>query len=123
MKGIGTDIIEIARIEEAAAHRGKHFLNRVFTSGEIAFCLRRRDPWPCLAARFAAKEAVFKALGTGITAWHEVEIHGGGNRPVQVKLTGTAEQHAQTEQVGNILLSISHDRERAIAFATALRKE
>nr|WP_281168125.1 holo-ACP synthase [Desulfoscipio gibsoniae] len=119
---MGTDIIEIARIEKAA-RRGKRFLDRVFTPGEIAFCMRRRNPWPCLAARFAAKEAVFKALGSGVTTWHEVEIRGGGNQPVQVVLTGAAEQHALVGQVGGVLLSISHDRGRAVAFATAIRKE
>ncbi|WP_341478871.1 holo-ACP synthase [Sporotomaculum syntrophicum] len=119
--GIGTDIIEIDRIKSAAS-RGERFLGRVFTAGEIAFCMRRRNPWPGLAARFAAKEAVFKALGSGVTAWREVEIHGGGNQPVQAILTGAAAQIARSRHIDNILLSVSHDRERAIAFATAISK-
>jgi len=119
--GIGTDIIEIERIKKAAS-RGERFLNRVFTLGEIAFCMRRRNPWPGLAARFAAKEAVFKALGTGVTAWHEVEIRGGGNQPVQAILTGAAKQIARSRHIEQVLLSISHDRGRAIAFATAITK-
>lgn len=118
---IGTDIIEIDRIEAAASH-GKRFLSRVFTNQEIAFCTRRRNPWPGLAARFAAKEAVFKALGSGVTAWHEVEIHGGGNQPVQVILTGMAAQIARSKHIDKVLISVSHDRERAIAFATAISK-
>jgi len=119
--GVGTDIIEIKRIEKAAA-QGERFLRRVFTPGEIAFCMRRRNPWPGLAARFAAKEAVFKALGSGVTVWQEVEIRGGGNQPVQVILTGTAEQIARSQHIDQVLLSVSHDRERAVAFATAITK-
>lgn len=84
--------------------------------------MRRRNPWPGLAARFAAKEAVFKALGTGVTTWQEVEIRGGGNQPVQAFLTGAAEQIARSLQVDKVLLSISHDRERALAFATVITK-
>jgi holo-[acyl-carrier protein] synthase len=85
--------------------------------------MQRRDPWPCLAARFAAKEAVFKALQTGVTAWREVEVRGGGDRPVQITLTGVARQKARASGVANVLLSIAHDRGRALAFATALGAE
>ncbi len=84
--------------------------------------MRRHNPWPGLAARFAAKEAVFKALGTGVTVWHEVEIRGGGNQPVQVILTGAAVQIARTGHVDKVLLSISHDQGRAVAFATVISK-
>ena len=121
--GIGTDIIEIERVARAAAKSGNRFLNRVFTAEELDLCLRRRDPWPCLAARFAAKEAVFKALGTGITAWHDVEVTGGGNRPVGVTLSGAAARRAKEEKIAAVLLSIAHDRGRALAFATAVRGE
>ncbi|SFR09978.1 phosphopantetheine--protein transferase domain-containing protein [Desulfoscipio geothermicus DSM 3669] len=85
--------------------------------------MHRRDPWPCLAARFAAKEAVFKALQTGVTAWQEVEVRGGGDRPVQIALTGATRQIARARGVANVLLSIAHDRGRAVAFATALGGE
>lgn len=118
--GVGTDIIEIERVARAAQKSGERFLNRVFTAEELAFCLQRRDPWPCLAARFAAKEAVFKALGTGFTAWHDVEVTGGGDRPVGVKLGGAAERHARSRGIASILISVAHDRGRAIAYATAL---
>ncbi len=107
----------------AAKKAGDRFLNRVFTHREINFCMRRRDPWPCLAARFAAKEAVFKALGTGLTTWHDVEVTGGGSHPVQVTLSGGAALHAGAEKITVVLLSIAHDRGRAVAFATAVRQE
>jgi len=117
--GIGSDIVEIYRIKKAAlSHPG--FLSRVFKPTEICFCQRRLDPWPGLAARFAAKEAVFKALGTGLTSWHDLEITGGGRHPVQVVLTGAAQEVAHKNRVARVLLSVSHDRERAIAFATAV---
>jgi len=76
-----------------------------------------------LAARFAAKEAVFKALGTGVTAWRDVEIKGGGNLPVKVVLTGAASEKARTQRVSSVLLSISHNREYAIACAFAVTGE
>jgi len=121
--GIGTDIIEITRVARAAEKAGDRFLNRVFTPREISFCMRRRDPWPCLAARFAAKEAVFKALGTGLTAWHDVEVAGGGGHPLRVTLSGAAKQHAGAGKIDCVLLSIAHDRGRAVAFATAVQQE
>ncbi|MBF7083160.1 holo-ACP synthase [Desulfallas sp. Bu1-1] len=121
--GLGTDIIEIERVRKAAENSGGRFTRRIFTPGEIGLCTGRRNPWPCFAARFAAKEAVFKALGTGVTAWHEVEILGGGNQPVQATLTGTAKRIAREKGIDEVLLSISHDRGRAVAFATAIGKE
>ncbi len=123
LAGVGTDIIEIERIASTAGKFGERFLSRVFTPGEIDFCKRRGNPWPCLAARFAAKEAVFKALGTGITAWNEVEITGGGSQPVRVALSGAAARHARNNNITSILVSVAHDRGRAVAFATAVRGE
>lgn len=121
--GVGTDIIEIERIKKAYLNRGERFLNRIYTPDEIAFCMQRNNPWPCLAARFAAKEAVFKALKTGVTDWHEVEVCGGGNKPVKIILTGKAEQEAVIQGINSVLLSIAHDRGRAVAFATAASEE
>ncbi|MCD5412420.1 holo-ACP synthase [Thermodesulfovibrionales bacterium] len=61
--GIGTDIVEIKRLKNVVDKWGSHFLKRVFTAGEISFCYKKRDPFPHIAARFAAKEAMIKALG------------------------------------------------------------
>lgn len=120
--GLGTDIIEIKRIENAAKTWPDRFIRRIFTPGEINFCSRRKNPWPCFAARYAAKEAVFKALGTGVTTWHDVEILGGGDKPVQVVLFGRAQREAWAKGIEEILLTISHDRGTAVAFATATGK-
>ncbi|WP_238492469.1 holo-ACP synthase [Desulfotruncus alcoholivorax] len=122
--GVGTDIIEIARVQKAAANKkNSQFINRVFTEKEISFCTSRRNPWPSFAARFSAKEAVFKALGTGLTNWREVEILNGGDKPLVVVLSGAAEQKARSLGINKVLVSVSHDKERAIAFAVAVGKE
>src|SRR5580704_233781 len=75
--GIGIDIIEVARIEASHEKFGERFLNRILLPDEISYCLSHRKPGPFLAARFAAKEAVSKAFGTGIGAelgWQDIEI-------------------------------------------------
>src|ERR1700740_3657829 len=75
--GIGIDIIEVARIEASYERFGERFLNRILHPNEISYCLSHRVPGPFLAARFAAKEAISKAFGTGIGAqlgWHDVEV-------------------------------------------------
>lgn len=121
--GVGTDIIEIARVQKAANKNGNRFINRVFTEYEISFCTARRNPWPSFAARFSAKEAVFKALGTGLTNWQEVEILNGGDKPLVVALSGATAQIARSLGISKILVSVSHDKERAMAFAVAVGKE
>jgi len=75
--GVGIDIIEVARIESSYAKFGERFLNRILHGNEIQYCLSHRAPGPFLAARFAAKEAISKAFGTGIGAqlsWQDVEV-------------------------------------------------
>lgn len=75
--GTGIDIIEVERIRSSHQKFGERFVNRILRPDEIAYCLRHRDPGPFLAARFAAKEAVSKAFGTGIGAelgWQDIEV-------------------------------------------------
>ncbi|MDD2554667.1 MAG: holo-ACP synthase [Desulfotomaculaceae bacterium] len=125
MIGAGTDIIEIARIKQAYERSGDRFLEKVFTPGERNFCNARRDRFPCYAARFAAKEAVLKALGTGLAGcgFVDVEVHRtGGGRP-EIKLHGAAAEIAKEKGIASILISISHNRENAVAFAIAAGEE
>ena len=78
--GVGIDQIEVTRIRESMNRHGEAFLSKVFTPKEKSFCLDRKDPAPCLAARFAAKEAASKALGTGIGkefGWLDLEVKKG----------------------------------------------
>jgi holo-[acyl-carrier protein] synthase len=120
IKGIGTDIIELSRIKEVWARRGDRFLQRLFTQTELDYCLSKNDPLPHLAARFAAKEAISKALGTGIgesLGWKEIEITKESSGKPGVELSESAKLH-----FGNpiIHLSMSHTKEYAIAYAIVI---
>lgn len=122
--GVGTDLIEISRVRQAVERGGRRFLERVYTEEEIAFCEGRRDRYACLAARFAAKEAVFKALGNGLAGcrWVDVEVcRTGGGRP-KILLHGAAARLARENGIASVLISLSHSREHAVAFALAERE-
>ena len=124
LAGIGTDIIEIDRIRRAVERGGRRFLERVFTKGEEAFCEGRQDRFACLAARFAAKEAVLKALGSGLTGcrWVDVEVcRKDGERP-GILLHGAAARLARENGITSVQVSLSHSREHALAFALATRE-
>lgn len=115
--GIGLDVTEIDRVREAVRRFGDRFLRRVFTDGEIAYCQRHRDPAPSLAARFAAKEAGMKALGTGRARgvrWRDVEVvrHGG---PPQLVFHGAAARRLTALGGRSSLLTLTHAREIAVA--------
>jgi holo-[acyl-carrier protein] synthase len=116
--GTGTDIIEIARIRQSIARFGHRFLARVFTPGEIAFCERKKNAAESYAARFAAKEAAAKALGTGIArgvSWLEIEVRRQpGERPT-IHFAGRAAARAAAMDVAAASLSITHSRELALA--------
>ena len=116
--GIGTDLIEIDRIANSVARFGDRFLQKIFTPGEIAYCLAKKTSAESLAARFAAKEAGAKALGTGISrgiGWLEIEVQRlPGQRPT-LHLTGRAAEWAQRLGGGRLSLSLTHTRELAMA--------
>jgi len=120
--GIGTDMIEIARIERSVARYSDSFLNRVFTPGEIAYCMAKKNSAESLAARFAAKEAGAKALGTGISqgvAWREFEVkRKPGQRP-ELHLHGRAAEIAAGLGVRRVSLSLTHSREMSMAVVVA----
>ena len=115
----GIDIIEISRLEEVNPAIRKRFINRVFTKAEIE---QARDRSEALTGLFAAKEAVSKALGTGIgyVHWQHIEIlHLPTGQPV-VNLHGNAKLVAEQKKLISWSVSISHDRDKAIAMAVAL---
>ncbi|GAB6179636.1 holo-[acyl-carrier-protein] synthase [Desulfotomaculum defluvii] len=122
MKGIGTDIIEIERIELAVSRSGQQFLDRVFTPAEQEHCQGKIHS---LAGRFAAKEAILKALGTGLREmrWTNIEILPNYLGKPEVKFSGPALEIAEKKGIHRVLVSISHDRGRAVAFAVAVGKE
>jgi holo-[acyl-carrier protein] synthase len=117
IKGIGTDIIEVERIAEKIA-KGQGFRELVFTASEIEYCEAMAHPNQHYAARFAAKEAFFKAMGTGWangTAFNEIEItHDAQGKPVMV-LTGDTSSWAQSKGVGRMAVSLAHVKELATA--------
>jgi holo-[acyl-carrier protein] synthase len=117
--GLGTDLIEIARIEESIARFGERFLTRVYTPGEISFCRRKKNAAESFAARFAAKEAAAKALGTGISrgvGWQEIEVvRQQGERP-EILFHRRAAERARTMGVQHAALSLTHSRDTAMAI-------
>jgi holo-[acyl-carrier protein] synthase len=117
--GLGTDIIEIARVQSSIDRYGDQFLQRVFTEGEIAYCRRKkRNAAESFAARFAAKEAGAKALGTGISrgvSWREIEVtRAPGERP-ELRFSGRAAERATALGVRHIALTLTHSRDVAMA--------
>lgn len=121
--GIGTDLIEIARIERSVERFGASFLARVYTPGEIAYCQRRqKTAAESFAARFAAKEAGAKALGTGISrgvSWREFEVvRAPGQRP-ELVLHGRAAEIAAGLGITRLNLSLTHSRDVALAVVVA----
>ena len=123
MLTIGVDLIEIARIERVLTRYGNRFLGRVFTPAEVLYC--RGHP-PELAARFAAKEAVSKALGVGVRMmardginWRDVEIIGDMRGKPLVGLYGRAAERAAELGLTEWTVSLSHTREHAIALVVA----
>ncbi len=115
----GVDLIEIARMEAALARYGERFLNRIYTPAEIKACAGRAES---LAARFAAKESAAKALGHGIgeVGWQEIEVVGDENNAPRLRLYGAAERLAQEKGLTIWSLSLSHERQHAIAFVVAI---
>jgi len=115
--GIGIDIIEVARIRDAYKKLGKKFLEGVFTEAEQAFSLKHSDPAQRLAARWAAKEAVLKALGTGYSngiKWTDIEIIDNERSRPTVQISGKAVEYLDNMKVH---ISISHLKDTATALA------
>jgi holo-[acyl-carrier protein] synthase len=118
----GVDIIEIERIAGTLARFNGRFLDRIYTTAEQRYCGHRVER---LAGRFAAKEAVSKALGVGIRrlSWRDIEVLPNPSGKPEVVLHGRAWQVAQQHGIVGLSLSISHSRELAIAYAIAWRVE
>lgn len=128
--GIGTDIIEIARVAKAWERKGQRFVCRICSPKEAELFAAMQSDRSCskaqlerMAARFACKEAVMKALGTGWrhgVAWNEIEIlHRPSGQPY-VNLLGRTKEISREKGIVEIQVSMSHDNERAVAFAIAL---
>jgi holo-[acyl-carrier protein] synthase len=123
--GTGIDIIEVERVERALnrAATGERFRRRVFTDGEVAYCESRGRPrYQSYAARFAAKEAAMKAMGTGWNrrvSWSEIEVVRERGHAPTIVLHGKTAAHAQRRNIARFHLSISHTATQAIAHVIA----
>ena len=115
MKVIGVDIIEIERVAQSIENFGDRFLKRIYTEQELAYCQGQAGS---LAARWAAKEATAKALGTGIgdVSWQEIEVIGEGNGRPTLRLHGAAADLAARLGISEFAISLSHTKDYAVAF-------
>jgi holo-[acyl-carrier protein] synthase len=122
--GIGTDIVECLRIGRMIEQHGELFLTRVFTEREVCYCQQRKRATEHFAGRWAAKEAILKCLGTGWSrglSWTDIEVRNDPDGKPIVLMCGAAKDIAQSLRIADILLSISHCRTYATAYAVAVR--
>lgn len=118
----GVDLVELPRIEQLLAEQGERFLSRVFTAAEAEYCATQASPATSLGARFAAKEAVMKCLGTGLTdgvAFGQIEVVRTEAGAVGIRLCGRAQELAKSMGIARFHLSLSHTSEHAMAMAIA----
>jgi holo-[acyl-carrier protein] synthase len=118
--GIGTDIVECARIGRMIERHGEYFLNRVYTKNEIEYCQSHRASLERFSGRWAAKEAILKALGTGWRdgiSWLDMEIRNDPAGKPTVYLGGGAKKRALLMRLTDMLISVSHCRAYATAYA------
>ena len=116
--GIGVDLVECARIERSIERFGEKFLHRVFTDGEIAYSMSMKFPARHLAARFAAKEAVSKAFGTGIgkaMGWRNIDVQKNPSGEPFLVFSGPAQELARQRSVTAAFVTLSHTEHHAIA--------
>jgi holo-[acyl-carrier protein] synthase len=118
--GTGIDIVEVEGIERLLQRQKQKFLDRVFTKAEIDYCMKKARPAVSLAARFAAKEAVAKALGTGFARgirMRDIEVTAADKAPPAIRLHGGAARRYEALGATGILLSLSHTDKYALAHA------
>lgn len=121
--GIGIDVVEVARITSSLDEFGEKFLTRIFTNEERHYCQAQKNPALHYAARFAAKEAVSKALGTGIgkdVRWTDIHVHRKESGEPTIILSGLAQEFAQTHHLTEIKISLTHAEHYAAANAVAM---
>lgn len=121
--GIGIDVIEVERIEEALEDFEDRFLSRVFTEGERAYCQKQKRPAIHYAARWAAKEAVSKALGTGIgqeLSWQDMEVCRRESGEPEMVLCGKGKEFADEHGVVEVKISLTHAKHYAAANAVVV---
>lgn len=124
--GIGTDIVECLRIAKMIDRHGEVFLARVFTEHELRYCRSRKGATEHFAARWAAKEAVLKCLGTGMAqgmSWTEIEVRNDARGAPRVVTRGAAGDLVKARRISEFLISLSHTRHYATAYCLAVRHD
>ncbi len=115
--GIGIDIIRVERMKEVVGRWGEKFLHRVFTDGEIAYCYEKKNPFLSLSVRFAAKEALIKAIGSMASIpFTDIEVVSRGNGKPVIHPKGRLEEFFRDNYLCNAHLSLSHESDYGIAF-------
>lgn len=114
--GIGIDLVDIVRMKGALERWGKRFIERVFTEDEKEYALSKRYPYIHLSGRFAIKEALFKALGSGVIpgGWKEIEVFNDKSGAPKIRLYGSLKRLTAESGITSVHISISHDRSYAI---------
>lgn len=124
MIALGTDILEVARIEAVVERLGERFVKRILTPGEVEEYRASKLPLRLLAKRFAAKEAIAKALGTGIgrgVSWQDMAVTHDANGAPQVQLSGGALAVARERGGAGVLLSLADENDYVVAFAALVK--
>ena len=122
--GIGIDVVEVARMATGIERHGEPYLARIFTDGERAYCDAQHNPAIHYAARFAAKEAVAKAFGTGIgkhAGLKDLEVVRDEGGAPQILLHAAAKDFAKSQGIGQVLISLTHASEYAAANALVIK--
>ena len=119
--GTGVDLIEIERVKQAHLKHGRRFIDRLFTPSEAKYCLKKSDPYPSLAGRFAAKEAVIKAFSRGFGGrwkWRHIEVVREKSGKPTLRLEGILEELRTQRKITRMHLSIAHSKKDATATVT-----
>lgn len=125
IEGFGVDIVEIKRVKAAVARYGRRFLNKIYTKRELDYCKSKGIPEQHLAARFAAKEAVYKAFGGDskiAIAWTDVEVLNEKNGKPKIVLKGSARKLMDKRNISRAIISLSHTRNYAVGNCILLKK-
>ncbi len=114
--GIGIDLVKIERMKDVVDKWGKKFLERVFTENEIAYCYEKKNPCLSLAVRFAAKEALIKAMGSEIpVSLTDIEVINSPDGKPIIKVNGKLERFFKRKKIKQIALSLSHEKDYGVA--------
>jgi holo-[acyl-carrier protein] synthase len=114
--GIGLDIVKIERIKDAVEKWGERFLHRVFTEHERTYCSKKKNPYPSLAVRFAAKEALTKAIGARVSPFTDIEVFNDKHGKPAIKAMGKLKRFLYDHSLKGPHLSLSHEKDYGIAF-------